>query len=73
MSKTAGRISFFVDRIEGGSVVLTTDGAGEARTVTLPRMALPDVREGDWLRASFEPDPEKKSRVRGEIDKLMNG
>ena len=56
---------FFVDAIEGGHARLLT-GGGEALTV--PVSALPGgTREGDWLRASFEPDPGQKARARSEI------
>ena len=62
------RPRFFVDAIEGGHARLLT-GDGEALTV--PVSALPGgTREGDWLRASFEPDPEQKARARREIDDL---
>ena len=64
-------ISLFIDRISGGVATLIY-GEGEF-SATLPARALPKgEREGDWLRATFEPDPDKSERMRREIDSLMD-
>jgi hypothetical protein len=63
-------VLFFVDRISGGiATLLYEEGKFSA---TLPLRALPEgVREGDWLRVSFETDHAKKSLARSDIDSLM--
>jgi hypothetical protein len=63
-------VLFFVDRISDGIVTMLYEEA--EFSVTLPLSALPDgVKEGDWLRAMFEIDVAQKSRVRRDIDALM--
>ncbi|MDR1020793.1 MAG: DUF3006 domain-containing protein [Synergistaceae bacterium] len=61
---------FFVDAISGGFARLLT---GDGNSLTVPLSAIPEgAREGDWLRASFETDPEQKARALGEIEDLYN-
>lgn len=61
-----------MDRINGDMAVLLLDEEGGQKLV-LPLASLPvQVREGDWLRVSFELDEEKRKSVRDEIDRLMN-
>ena len=63
--------SVFVDRILDDVATLVY-GDGEF-TADVPRCVLPrDTKEGDYIRASFELDREKKKRVRDEIDSLMD-
>lgn len=65
------RSFFFVDSIEEGIAVLLLGEGGEQR-LTMPLSFLPrDVREGDWLSASFKRDDEKRRDVRDEIDRLL--
>ena len=69
--KTMKEIHFFVDRITGGIATLLYEGGDF--TATLPTWALPaGTREGDWLRASFETDEDKKNGIMREIDSLMD-
>jgi hypothetical protein len=64
-------ISCFVDRITGGiATVLLLDGENES-AASLPAWALRGAREGDWLRLSFEPDPDKKAENAAAVDALM--
>ena len=64
-------VSCFVDRItEDIATVLLRDGENEF-TASLPSWALRGAREGDWLRLSFEPDPEKHAGNTAAIDSLM--
>ncbi|MCL2683913.1 MAG: DUF3006 domain-containing protein [Synergistaceae bacterium] len=64
-------IFLFVDRISDGVATLVYgDGAF---TVDMPLCVLPhDTKEGDYIRASFSIDEEKKKRVMDEIDSLMD-
>jgi hypothetical protein len=64
-----GKLYLFVDLIDGGFATLLTDRRDGS--VTVPLSALPPgVREGDWLRAAFEPAPERKAEAMDEIEKL---
>jgi hypothetical protein len=64
-------ILFFVDRMTEGVATLLYEGGNY--TAELPVDALPEgTREGDWLRANFETDEVKKSRMTREIDALMD-
>ena len=64
-------ISLFVDRISDGVATLVY-GEGEF-SAGVPLCVLPrGTREGDYVRASFAPDSEKKNRMRDEIDSLMD-
>ena len=64
-------ISLFVDRISEGVATLVY-GGGEY-TADVPVCVLPrGTREGDYIRVSFAPDPEKKKRLKDEIDSLMD-
>jgi len=72
MSKESGKeISFFVDRIVGGVVTLVYEG-GEFTADVPIRVLPPGTIEGDYIRASFVPDREKKNRLKDEIDSLMD-
>ena len=62
---------FFVDSISEGMAVLLAGRDGLDR-VELPVSALPGgVREGDYLRASFEIDIEKRMSMKCDIDSLL--
>ena len=64
-------VSLFVDGISEGIARLVY-GGGEY-TAHVPMCVLPrGTREGDYIRASFSPDEEKKNLVRDEIDSLMD-
>jgi len=64
-------ISLFVDRISDGIATLIY-GGGEF-TADVPACVLPrDTKEGDYIRASFVIDGEKKKRASREIDSLMD-
>jgi hypothetical protein len=53
----------------GLATLLPGDGEG---SVTIPLFCLPGAKEGDWLRASFEIDLDKKGEMTREIDALMD-
>ena len=64
-------VSLFVDRISDGVAALVY-GEGEF-TADVPVCILPPgTKEGDYIRASFVLDGEKKNRVKEEIDSLMD-
>ncbi|MDR1944089.1 MAG: DUF3006 domain-containing protein [Synergistaceae bacterium] len=70
MSGARGEIYFFVDAISDGVARLLHENP-DAEPFFLPAHVLPDgAREGDWLRASFEIDSDKKNRALREIDDL---
>ena len=64
-----------IDRFEGDyAVVLFGD---DEMKVDIPRALLPaDVKEGNWLKVTFETDHdttrERKERISGLLDKLKN-
>lgn len=63
---------FFVEGIDEDMAALLVGEEGEQKLL-LPLAYLPgDVREGDWLRVSFERDDEKRESVRDEIESLMD-
>ena len=65
------RPHFFVEGIEENMAMLLMGEEGEQKLL-LPLAYLPeDIREGDWLCASFERDDEKRTDVRNEIGRLM--
>jgi hypothetical protein len=64
------RVYFFVDAIEGGLATLLPESSGEPITVRTSELPC-GTREGDWLKAAFEPAPGKKRKVTSEIDELF--
>jgi len=64
-------ISLFVDRISEGVATLVY---GDAEfTANVPSCVLPrGAREGDYIRASFALDADKKKRLTDRIDSLMD-
>ena len=65
------KFSLFVDRILDETATLVY-GGGEF-TADVPRRFLPrGTKEGDYIRASFALDEEKKNRAKDEIDSLMD-
>jgi hypothetical protein len=69
--QSSGKIYFFADRISDGLVTLIPGDARDG-SVTVPASALPyGIREGDWLKASFEIDREKRAELMRDIDNLM--
>jgi len=62
--------SVFVDRIEGGTAVLTTDAGA---TIELPKKLLPaGVGEGRWLSLSLVADPSKDA-AQGDKARSLRG
>ena len=62
----------FVDSISEGIALLLTGEDGSVR-MEVPLSLLPaSVREGDYLRATFEIDPEKGAEMRRDIDSLLD-
>ncbi|MDR3349015.1 MAG: DUF3006 domain-containing protein [Acidaminococcales bacterium] len=59
-----------VDRIEEGIAVLLPQDGGTGE-IKCPASLLPPVKEGDVLRASFEPDPDETQKCRDEAQKLL--
>jgi hypothetical protein len=63
-------VYFFADRISDGLAVLIPGDGGGSMTVAVS--TLPDgVREGDWLKTSFEIDRKKRAELIRDIDDLM--
>jgi hypothetical protein len=60
--------SVFIDRIEGGVAVMTTDAG---KPFQLPKALLPaGMGEGRWLTMSFAPDPAKDAAMAGKAAAL---
>lgn len=70
-SETTSALAVFVDRLEGNLAVLVT-GDDDKVSFNLPRKYLPDdVREGDYLKLSFQTDPEKTEALRAQVVQLQ--